>query len=415
VIRSPLARNAGLLVAAKVAGYVFPLVTLPLLTRPLGPAAFGQVVFALSLIVFFELLTDYGSHVTATRAIAMCRDDDDATSEVFTRVIVFRLLLCVLGFSMLSALCWIRGHASNWLVPLSIAYLITVGQAITPSWYFMGRENPLGLAVSSLGARALSLPLFPLLVRSPSDVNAALFLVTLPWLLAGIFSLSWAMRTFRFSFVWPSVRSLASELREGLSAALSNGAANINQPLTIVMLGGAAVGADVGTFGSAVTIIAASKQVLMPLSQLAYARTSFLESSDPGRALKARTTAVLWICAGGIIVTLGLLAAAPLVTAILFGSAFARSADLIRLMALVPLLFIGGQAMSTQFLFSTGRGRSVVVAMVCGNLACLGGCLLLISRSGATGASLALLLGEAVATLLMAWMGTRNRGLLPQS
>jgi len=407
-----MARNAGLLVTAKVAGYVFPLITLPLLTRPLGPAAYGQVVFALSLIVFFELLTDYGSQVTATRAIAMCRDDDAATSEVFSRVIVFRLLLCVLGFSLLSAVCWFQGHAGEWLVRLSLAYLITVGQAITPSWYFMGREKPLGLALSSLAARAVTLPLIPLLVRSESDVNVAVFLVILPWLLGGVFSFSWALWTFHFSLVWPSVRSVASELREGLSAALSNGAANINQPLTIVMLGGAAVGADVGTFGSAVTIIAASKQVLMPLSQLAYARTSFLDSSDPGRALKARTMAVLWICAGGMIVTLGLLAAAPFVTAILFGPAYAGSADLIRLMALVPLLFISGQAVSTQFLFSTGRGRSVVVAMVCGNLACLGGCLVLVSRSGATGASLALLLGEAVATLLMAWMGTRGRGLL---
>jgi O-antigen/teichoic acid export membrane protein len=238
-------------------------------------------------------------------------------------------------------------------------------------------------------------------------VNVALFLVTLPWLLGGVFSLSWALRTFRFSLVWPSVRSLGSELRGGLSAALSTGAANVNQPLTIVILGGAAVGADVGLFGSAVTIIAASKQVLMPLSQLAYARTSFLAASDPGQASKARRMAVLWICAGGMIVTLGLLAAAPIVTALLFGPAYAPSADLIRLMALVPLLFIAGQAVSTQFLFSTGRGRSVVVAMVAGNLACLGGCLVLIGRSGATGASLALLLGEAVATLLMAWVGTR--------
>jgi PST family polysaccharide transporter len=399
-----------MLVTAKVAGYAFPLITLPLLTRPLGPAAFGQVALALSLIVFFELLTDYGSQVTATRAIAGCRDDEAATCRIFTRVIVFRLLLCVLGYLLLAALCWLKGSAGEWLVRLSLAYLITVGQAITPSWYFMGREKPLGLAVSALAARVVTLPLIPLLVRSESDVNVAVFLVALPWLLGGVFSLSWALRTFHFSLAWPSVRDLARELREGLSAALSSGAANINQPMTMVMLGGAAVGADVGTFGSAVTIIAASKQVLMPLSQLAYARTSFLDSSDPGRAVQSRTAAVLWICAGGTVVTLGLLAAAPVVTAILFGPAFARSADLIRLMALVPLLFIGGQAMSTQFLFSTGRGRSVVVAMACGNLACLGGCLLLVGPWGATGASLALLLGEAVAALLMAWMGTRGRG-----
>jgi PST family polysaccharide transporter len=415
MFRSPVARNAGLLIAAKVAGYVFPLVMLPLLTRPLGPAAYGELVFATSLVIFFYLLTEYGSQVNGTRAISMCRDDDSRTSEIFSRVIVFRLLLCLVGYGLLWAYSAIQGYPADRFLRLSLAYLITVGEAINPSWYFMGREIPLGLAVSTLGARAVTLPLIPLLVRSSEDANIAVFLVTLPWLLGGVFSLSWALRTFRFSFVLPSIRSLAAELRGGLSAALSGGAASINQPLTVVLLGGAASAFEVGTYGSAVTIIAASKQVLMPLSQLAYARTSFMEARDPGGALKARTRAVLWICAGGVIVSLGLVVAAPIVTTVLFGRAYESSAHLIRLMALVPLLFIAGQALSTQFLFSSGRGRLVVLSMFCGNLACVGACLALVRVSGASGASLSLLLGEAVAAALMAWAAVKARGGLKES
>jgi len=410
MIRSPIARNAGLLIAAKVAGYVFPLIMLPLLTRPLGPAAFGELAFATSLVVFFYLLTEYGSQVTATRAISMCRDDESRTSEVFTRVIAFRLLLCLVGYGLLWAYCAIQGYAGDRFLRVSLAYLIAIGEAINPSWYFMGREIPLGLTVSSLGARAITLPLIPLLVRSSGDATIAVFLVTLPWLLGGAFSLAWALRTFRFTFVRPTIRSLGAELRGGLSAALSSGAASVNQPLTVVILGGAASGFEVGTYGSAVTIIAASKQVLMPLSQLAYARTSFMEARDPERALRARTAAVLWICAGGLVVSVGLFVAAPVVTSILFGRAYASSASLIRLMSLVPFLFVAGQALSTQFLFSSGRGRAVVISMFCGNVACVGACLALVRMSGATGASLSLLLGEAVAAALMAWAGVKARG-----
>jgi PST family polysaccharide transporter len=404
-----------MLIAAKVAGYVFPLVVLPLLTRPLGPAAYGELVYATSLVIFFYLLTEYGSQVTATRAISMCRDDDSRTSEIFSRVIVFRLLLCLAGYGLLWAYSAIQAYPTDRFLNLSLAYLITVGEAINPSWYFMGREIPLGLTVSSLSSRAITLPLIPLLVRSSADASIAVFLVTLPWLLGGLFSLIWALQTFRFSFVCPSIRSLAAELRGGLSAALSSGAASINQPLTVVLLGGAASGFEVGTYGSAVTIIAASKQVLMPLSQLAYARTSFMEARDPGSTLRARTKAVLWMGAGGLVVSVGLVVGAPIVTLVLFGRAFASSAQLIQLMSLVPLLFIAGQALSTQFLFSSGRGHFVVISMVCGNLACAVACLALVRVSGASGASLSLLLGEAVAASLMAWAAIKARGNLQDS
>jgi PST family polysaccharide transporter len=404
-----------MLIAAKVAGYVFPLVVLPLLTRPLGPAAYGELVFATSLVIFFYLLTEYGSQVTATRAISMCREDDARTSEIFSRVIVFRLLLCLAGYGLLWAFSAIQGYPPDRFLRLSLAYLITVGEAINPSWYFMGREIPLGLTVSTLSSRAITLPLIPLLVRSSADANIAVFLVTLPWLLGGVFSLLWALRTFRFSFVRPSLGSLAAELRGGLSAALSSGAASVNQPLTVVLLGGAASGFEVGTYGSAVTVIAASKQVLMPLSQLAYARTSFMEARDPGSARRAKTRAVLWIGAGGLLVSAGLVVAAPIVTLVLFGRAFASAAHLIRLMSLVPLLFIVGHALSTQFLFSSGRGRLVVFSMVCGNLACVGACLAFVPGSGASGASLSLLLGEAVAASLMAWAAIQARGDLQES
>jgi len=413
---APAARNAGILVAAKVVGYAFPLAVLPMLTRPLGPAAYGELVFATSVITFFQILADYGTQVTATRDVSMCRGDDVRTSEILSRVLVFRLLLCVAGYPLLLGFSGLQGYGGGRVLRLSLAYLITVGEALGPTWFFLGREMPLGFAVPTLVARVVTVPLIPLLVRSSADVNVAVMVLTLPWLIAGVLSLAWAVRSIEFTFTMPTWTQLRRELRRGAAAALSSAAASVNQPLSVVMLGTSASGAVLGMYGTAVTVIAAGKQVLVPLNQMAYARTSYLETSDPARTRGARNQAVRWIAAGGAAVSLGLLVAAPLVSSLLFGRAYVDTAPLIRLMAPVPLLFILGQAASTQYLFSTGRGRPVVLAMAAGNLACLAACMALIPSARATGASLGLLAGEVISAGLMLWAGLRaHRAVLPTS
>ena len=406
---SPTVRSAGLLVAAKVASYVFPLVVLPILTRALGPSAYGELVFATAMISIFSLVVEYGSPVTATRAVARARQDDAETSRIVSRVVTFRLLMCLAGYVVLLGVSTFQDYGSSRFTLLSLAYLINFGDAITLSWFFVGREAPLGLVVTSLASRALTLPIVALLVRSSADLEVAVFLVTLPALLGGALALPWALRSFHFTFQLPSMRSLWSELRDGLTATLSGVAASVNQPLTVVLLGSATVGASIGEYGTALVVVTAGKQLLMPLSQVAYARTSFLEGQTPGGLVDARTRAVLWVCAWGALASLGLLIGAPLLTTVLFGRAFAGAAVLIRIMSILPLLFICGQSVGTQFLFLAGKGRVVVAAMAAGNLACLGSVLLLTDRFQANGAAVSLVIGEAVAAGLMVWAGNLTR------
>jgi O-antigen/teichoic acid export membrane protein len=317
--------------------------------------------------------------------------------------------MCLAGYLVLFGVATIQGYGNARFRLLSLAYLINFGEAITLSWFFIGREIPIGLVVTSLASRALTLPLVAILVRSSSDLEVAVFLVTLPALLGGVLALPWALRSFHFTFQRPSMRSLWSELRDGLTATLSGVAASVNQPLTVVLLGSVAAGATVGEFGTALALVTAGKHMLMPLSQAAYARTSFLEGDAPERVIDARTRAVRWICASGAIASLGLLIGAPLLTVVLFGKAFAGSVNLIRMMSLIPLLFICGQAVGTQFLFSAGRGRVVVAAAVAGNLACLASVLFLTRQFQANGAAISLVIGEGVAAGLMVWAGLLSR------
>lgn len=406
-----MGRSATLLVLAKLVGYAFPLVTLPMLTRPLGPGPYGEVVYANSFVTLLYLVTEYGMQVTATRDVAMARRDALETSAIFWRTIALRLGLCVVAYGILVAVSLAQGFGRDRFANLSIAFLLTLGEAINPTWFFMGMESTTGLVVTTLVARLLTVPLIAVLVNGPGDVKIAIFLVAFPWLAGGVMAHAWALRE-GVIFVRPRWRELLALARRGASAAFASAAANANQSIAVVVLGsvvlGPAVsGTAVGLFGTAITLIAASKQVLMPVGQLAYSRTSYLDRHDPAQVAVARRKAVQLLVAGALVVTGGLFVAAPLVTRILFGAAYAGSIGLIRIMCLVPVLFMMGQAMSTQYLFATGRGRIVVLATVLGNVTCVVSATVLGSRYGAPGTAWAFLVSEAVAAAAIAWAASR--------
>src|SRR5205085_7415588 len=83
LLRHPVVRNALFLYGVQFSSYVFPLLTLPYLSRVLNPDRFGLVAFAQSFVWYFVTLTEYGFNLTATRRVAVERDNPEAVTLTF--------------------------------------------------------------------------------------------------------------------------------------------------------------------------------------------------------------------------------------------------------------------------------------------------------------------------------------------
>ncbi|MDW9249259.1 polysaccharide biosynthesis family protein [Burkholderia cepacia] len=75
-------KNFALLFSLQISTYVIPLVTLPLLTRVLGPQQYGTLSFVLAVATYFINLANYSFDLTATPRVALAKDrgSDHASS-----------------------------------------------------------------------------------------------------------------------------------------------------------------------------------------------------------------------------------------------------------------------------------------------------------------------------------------------
>ena len=136
-----LLSNFAYLSLLQVAGYVFPLLTLPYLARVIGASGFGKIAFASAIMVWIQTVADWGFNYTATRDVARCRDDKQRVSEIFSNVFWARCLLMAVSFVVLMALVFaipkLRAEADVILV----SFLMIPGHILFPDWFFQAIER----------------------------------------------------------------------------------------------------------------------------------------------------------------------------------------------------------------------------------------------------------------------------------
>lgn len=90
---SGIAKNSLMLMAMNIAKMLFPLLTLPYLTRVLSTDCYGGVVYVKSVTTYLQLLVDFGFVLSATKSIVQAREDRARQERIMGDVLLARLWL----------------------------------------------------------------------------------------------------------------------------------------------------------------------------------------------------------------------------------------------------------------------------------------------------------------------------------
>ena len=133
--------NFAWLSVLQIAGYIFPLISIPYLAKVIGVDGFGKIAFASAVIIWIQTITDWGFNFTATRDVAKNKNDKLMVSEIFSNVLWSRMLLMIISFVVLSILVvLIPLFKDNYLV-IFASFLMIPGHICFPDWFFQAVEK----------------------------------------------------------------------------------------------------------------------------------------------------------------------------------------------------------------------------------------------------------------------------------
>ncbi len=408
---SILRKNIVSLFILQGANYLLPLITVPYLVRVLGAENFGRIAFAQAFIQYFVVLTDYGFNLSATRAVALVRDDTERLSSLFSAVMIVKSTLMVLGFGvMLLIVKLVPVFDRDWSLYV-VVYLLVVGNVLFPIWLFQGLERMRHITTLTLLARTLAVISIFAFVHQRGDYLLAAALQAGGMVIAGLLALAVIPRVVHLHLHWPGVAQLRQVMADGWHVFLSTAAISLYTSSNVFFLGLLTNPTTVGYFAAAEKLIKAVQGLITPVSQAVYPHIATLTSRSHeaaltfiGKLLRVQGGATL------ILSFLLFILAEPLVD-LLLGSQFQASVELVKWMAALPFIIGLSNVFGIQTMLNFDLKHTFSHILVASGFINIALIIPLAHWLGAEGAAISVLLTEIIVTILMS-VALMRRGLL---
>jgi PST family polysaccharide transporter len=387
----------------QMANYVIPILVIPFVVRALGADGFGKASYAQNIITYLTVLVNFGFDYSATRDIAINKNNKEAIRNIFWSVIKHKGILLIISFIALGVMYFTFPKVTDDLPLYIYAAIVNIGFVFFPTWFFQGIEKMGKMAIFNFVSRAFGGLLVVLLVRETSDYRLYIFLNSIVYVFVGITAFLYVIKKYDL-LPYISDRLIFKEsFTKSFPIFLNTLCAMFYTIFGMTLLGNYVSDADLGIYAGAYKIIYAFVMLSsMPLSVALYPAMSkaFNESLDKGfttlkKSIMIVAPLVTIMCAAIYIFS-------PLLVKLFLGDSFGEAIYLLKLFSPLPLLIIMASFFTVQGLYALKLQKFAPLVGLIVSIFCLLFNLYYIPKLGIKGAVIAYLLSELVEIVISA-------------
>lgn len=229
--------NFGYLSLLQIAGYVFPLLTMPYLARVIGADGFGKIAFASAIVVWIQTISDWGFNLTATRDVAQNRADKEKVSRIFSNVLWARCLLTVFsGLLLLIAVVAVPYLRENADI-IFVTFLLVPGHILFPEWFFQAIEKMKYTTTFNLLIKLVFTIAVFIFIHEKEDYIIQPLLSTIGFLLCGIGALFLILKKWGYTLYRPQWSEIARTIKGSTDIFINNLMPNLYNSFSVLLLG----------------------------------------------------------------------------------------------------------------------------------------------------------------------------------
>lgn len=347
-------KNIISLFGIKGVDYIIPLITLPYLVRVLGPEGYGILAFSLAVVQYCCLLTDYGFNLSATKQIAVNREDAKEVSRIFWSVLVCKSIMACISVILVSIAIFFVSDLNNMALVIFSGMLMVLGNILFPSWLFQGKEKMGLIAIGNITAKCISIPLVFIFVNKEEHVAIAALITGITSVIASVLGLYLVKRHKWITWYRPTFSDLGDMMSDGWHVFISTAAISLYTTSTTLILGFVSTPVSVGYFVAADKLRQAAQGLITPISQSFYPRINAVMSKNENEGFQLIRKLLLIQGSGTFFISFFMFILSPSIIFIVYGNEYKPSIFILQILSWLPFIIGISNVLGIQTLLVCG-------------------------------------------------------------
>lgn len=334
--------NFGYLSLLQVAGYVFPLISMPYLARVIGADGFGKIAFASAIVVWIQTISDWGFNLTATRDVAQNRDNKELVSRIFSNVLWARSVLTLLSGIILLLVVLLVPYLRENADIIFVTFLLVPGYILFPEWFFQAIEKMKYTTFFNLFLKLVFTVAVFVFIHKREDYLMQPLLTTIGYLLCGIGALYLIFKKWGYSLYKPQWGEIFKTIRNSTAVFINNLMPNLYNSFSVMLLGFFGGSTANGIYDGGNRFPSIFYQFQSVLSRAFY---PFLSRRPDKHSFYAKLNIVSALVGSVILVLIS-----PLIIKIMLGDEFEKSVVVMQILSFSVVFLAMGYTYGTNFL-----------------------------------------------------------------
>ncbi|WP_312900264.1 oligosaccharide flippase family protein [Chryseobacterium taichungense] len=323
---------------SQIANVAFPLVTMPYVSRIIGPEGYGILNYSTAFIGYFTLFILYSFDLSGTKIISRNIQDKEFVSKAFSEVIYSRCILYVIS-SILFMISLFFGEVlhKDYVVSI-ILFLGLLSSVFSPQFIYQSFQDLKIFSKINVVRGFINMILIFLFVRTREDyfyipLFATVFNVTI-----NIGLLIYAKRKYSLQLTRQPLNKLFTLIFNDRFIFISNVLGAFRATTNTIILGFFVTTKEIGYFTTSINFLFVVVNVLfIPISTAIYPFISnaFSKSSEVGNDIVKKIVPIITYFY--FIICLCLLIFSPFLIKLIFGEKFNESIKILEIVSFAPL------------------------------------------------------------------------------
>lgn len=386
-------KNVKYIFIEKFIAILIPLITVPYISRVLGPEGNGIYSYTYTIATYFLMFAMLGTSNYGSRKVAKARDNKELLSKEVSSIYIMQIITSIIVLTIYVAYILNANLQNKEVYILQIVYIVSA--LFDVSWYFGGIENFKKISKINIAIKILTTICLFMFVKTKENVCSYTLIASLNILLSQV--ILWMGIRKEIYFIKPKYKEVIEHLKKSLILFIPIISININKMAGKVIIGNICGMKEVGYYTYAQKIIEVPETLILIIGTVMLPHMSNLVSKNNEKKVREylnKTIELLMFLT--IPMAIGLFTVGESVAPVILGNNYIETGKLLKYLSITLIIFPINNIIRTQYLIPKEKDREFISVLIFSAIINIFLNYVLISKYNTIGAVIAIILTEGI-------------------